>query len=116
VFVPVYVVHANGSSNNNFVFGIVHMNMIYFNILLRLCRPQELDDAVRRRFVKRFYVPLPEQQGRRAILRNILKDQYHTLTDKEVEHISVKTDGKPFFIISSKTFLNRKKSNKKMSK
>ena len=27
-------------------------------------RPQELDDAIRRRFVKKFYIPLPNFKGR----------------------------------------------------
>jgi spastin len=35
-------------------------------------RPQELDDAVRRRLVKRIYIPLPDEDGRLAILRHLL--------------------------------------------
>lgn len=27
-------------------------------------RPQELDEAVRRRFTKRLYIPLPNEEGR----------------------------------------------------
>jgi hypothetical protein len=37
-----------------------------------VCRPQELDDAVRRRLVKRIYIPLPDDEGRMAILRHLL--------------------------------------------
>jgi len=36
------------------------------------CRPQELDDAVRRRLVKRIYIPLPDEEGRMAILQHLL--------------------------------------------
>jgi len=30
--------------------------------------PQELDDAVRRRFVKRLYIPLPNFEGRKQLI------------------------------------------------
>jgi spastin len=35
-------------------------------------RPQELDDAVRRRLVKRIYIPLPDAPGRRDVLERLL--------------------------------------------
>lgn len=38
----------------------------------RACRPQELDDAVRRRLVKRIFIPLPDADGRAAILSHLL--------------------------------------------
>lgn len=41
-------------------------------VLLVCCRPQELDDAVRRRLVKRIYIPLPDEEGRIAILKHLL--------------------------------------------
>ncbi|CAN0501994.1 unnamed protein product, partial [Laminaria digitata] len=36
-------------------------------------RPQELDEAARRRFVKRLYVPLPDKNGRRQLMNILLK-------------------------------------------
>eukprot|EP00246_Nothoceros_aenigmaticus_P000276 TRINITY_DN1041_c0_g3_i1.p1 TRINITY_DN1041_c0_g3~~TRINITY_DN1041_c0_g3_i1.p1 ORF type:complete len:143 (-),score=17.99 TRINITY_DN1041_c0_g3_i1:174-602(-) len=36
-------------------------------------RPQDLDEAVRRRLVKRIYVPLPDSEARLAIFINLLK-------------------------------------------
>jgi SpoVK/Ycf46/Vps4 family AAA+-type ATPase len=56
-------------------------------------RPQELDSAARRRFVKRIYIPLPDLSARQAIITNLLKDQQHTLTNNEMEHIGTLTDG-----------------------
>ncbi|KAK9839964.1 hypothetical protein WJX74_001183 [Apatococcus lobatus] len=38
-------------------------------------RPQELDDAVRRRLVKRVYIPLPDPATREAMLKSTLQDQ-----------------------------------------
>ena len=40
---------------------------------------QELDEAARRRFVKRFYVPLPDPEARRALLRIMLSKNAHSL-------------------------------------
>ena len=56
-------------------------------------RPQELDDAARRRFVKKLYIPLPEQLGRTEIVRNLLRKQGDILTDEEIENIGEITDG-----------------------
>ena len=38
-------------------------------------RPQDLDEAARRRLVKRLYVPLPEQEAREHIIRNLLSTE-----------------------------------------
>jgi spastin len=42
-------------------------------LLLLYRRPQELDDAVRRRLIKRIYIPLPDAEGRAAILNHLLQ-------------------------------------------
>jgi len=55
--------------------------------------PHELDDAARRRFVKRLYIPLPDQPGREALLRSLLAKNSHSLTDKEIIKLSRDTDG-----------------------
>jgi SpoVK/Ycf46/Vps4 family AAA+-type ATPase len=36
---------------------------------------QDLDEAARRRLVKRLYVPLPELEAREQIIRNLLATQ-----------------------------------------
>ena len=38
-------------------------------------RPQDLDEAARRRLVKRLYVPLPEEAARGQIIRSLLKKE-----------------------------------------
>ncbi|KAJ2669373.1 putative 26S proteasome subunit yta6 [Coemansia spiralis] len=56
-------------------------------------RPQELDEAARRRFPKRLYVPLPDLSGRRAIISNLLRAQKHSLTEPQLAEIGVRTQG-----------------------
>jgi len=56
-------------------------------------RPQELDDAARRRLQKRLLIPLPEAGAREQMLRKGLADIAHSLTDDEVGTIVVATDG-----------------------
>ncbi|CAK9867810.1 unnamed protein product [Sphagnum jensenii] len=57
-------------------------------------RPQELDEAVRRRLSKRLYIPLPSSAARAWIVRNLLgKDGLLSLTDAEIESICTSTDG-----------------------
>lgn len=56
-------------------------------------RPQELDEAVRRRLVKRLYIPLPESEARIQLFRNLLNHQRHEITDDEFVELSRLTDG-----------------------
>lgn len=50
-------------------------------------RPQEIDEAARRRFVKRLYVPLPDKEGRRDMVRKITKD-ICSLSSTEIDHLA----------------------------
>ena len=56
-------------------------------------RPHELDDAARRRFVKRLYIPLPERPDREILLRTLLKKNVHSLSDEEITKLSSATHG-----------------------
>ncbi|XP_060525430.1 fidgetin-like protein 1 [Cylas formicarius] len=56
-------------------------------------RPQELDEAARRRFVKRLYVPLPEHEARSHLVRKLIGDERHCLTDDDFERIAHQSDG-----------------------
>ena len=56
-------------------------------------RPQDLDDAARRRFIKRLYVPLPEQEARIHIAKRLLAKQKHDLADDDFEKIGTMTNG-----------------------
>mmetsp|Transcript_31892 Transcript_31892/g.73274 ORF Transcript_31892/g.73274 Transcript_31892/m.73274 type:complete len:290 (+) Transcript_31892:579-1448(+) len=56
-------------------------------------RPHELDDAARRRFVKRLYIPLPATPDREILLRRLLETNRHELNDKDFERLAAKTEG-----------------------
>ena len=56
-------------------------------------RPQEIDEAARRRLVKRLYIPLPDAGAREQIISSLLSQQKCSLTDKEIKHIVQQTQG-----------------------
>uniref|UniRef100_A0A3B1IEZ1 microtubule-severing ATPase n=1 Tax=Astyanax mexicanus TaxID=7994 RepID=A0A3B1IEZ1_ASTMX len=58
-------------------------------------RPQELDEAVLRRFAKRVYVTLPTEETRLKLLRNLLGKHGNPLTQKELSQLArlLMTDG-----------------------
>lgn len=58
-------------------------------------RPQELDEAARRRMVKRIYIPLPSETARRALVTILLssKGNEHTITGEELEKIVKSSKG-----------------------
>lgn len=56
-------------------------------------KPQELDDAVLRRLVKRIYVPLPDPNVRRLLLKTQLKGQSFKLSSHDLERLAADTEG-----------------------
>ena len=51
-------------------------------------RPHELDDAARRRFVKRLYIPLPTASDRFQLLKQLLHNNNHTIEEDEITKLS----------------------------
>ncbi|KAH8413452.1 hypothetical protein KR009_011340, partial [Drosophila setifemur] len=56
-------------------------------------RPQELDEAVRRRFVRRLYVPLPTREARQKIIEKLIRQVKHSLDIMEVSELAELTEG-----------------------
>eukprot|EP00850_Spirogloea_muscicola_P007121 SM000035S13101 [mRNA] locus=s35:459048:462873:+ [translate_table: standard] len=57
-------------------------------------RPQELDEAARRRLAKKLYIPLPTAEARGAIIKNLLvKDKLLNLSEAEVAVVAEQTEG-----------------------
>ncbi|XP_051020995.1 fidgetin-like protein 1 [Acomys russatus] len=56
-------------------------------------RPQEIDEAARRRLVKRLYIPLPEASARKQIVVNLMSKEECCLSDEEIELVVQQSDG-----------------------
>ncbi|KAE8646916.1 hypothetical protein Csa_020923 [Cucumis sativus] len=55
--------------------------------------PYALDQAIRRRFDKRIYIPLPDLKARQHMFKVHLGDTPHNLTEADFENLARKTDG-----------------------
>lgn len=55
--------------------------------------PWAIDEAARRRFVRRQYIPLPEDHVRGEQLRRLVSAQKHSLNDKDFKKLVTLTDG-----------------------
>jgi spastin len=57
-------------------------------------RPEEIDDAVRRRLVKRIYIPLPDADTRKTLLHKLLAvGAAYALPSPDIHRIASNTDG-----------------------
>lgn len=56
-------------------------------------RPQEIDEAARRRLAKRLYIPLPEAEARRKIVANLMSREKSQLSADELEGVVRSTEG-----------------------
>uniref|UniRef100_A0A3B3E094 Fidgetin-like protein 1 n=1 Tax=Oryzias melastigma TaxID=30732 RepID=A0A3B3E094_ORYME len=56
-------------------------------------RPQEIDEAARRRLAKRLYIPLPEAAARRQIVFNLMAREKSQLREQELESVVTATEG-----------------------
>ncbi|KAI3706035.1 hypothetical protein L1987_76288 [Smallanthus sonchifolius] len=55
--------------------------------------PYSLDQAIRRRFDKRIYIPLPDVKARQHMFKVHLGDTPHNLTDRDFEQLAYRTEG-----------------------
>ena len=56
-------------------------------------RPQELDEAARRRFLKRLYIPLPNAVAREALLKRLLTQNENKLSENDYLELVQLTKG-----------------------
>eukprot|EP00301_Raphidiophrys_heterophryoidea_P001600 c10770_g2_i2.p1 GENE.c10770_g2_i2~~c10770_g2_i2.p1 ORF type:complete len:231 (+),score=59.19 c10770_g2_i2:46-738(+) len=56
-------------------------------------RPQELDEAVRRRMVKRLYIPLPSSEARLTLISTLVKKHKNEVTESELRDVVTHTKG-----------------------
>lgn len=55
--------------------------------------PWAIDEAARRRFVRRQYIPLPEAATRSSQFKTLLGHQKHCLSDEDIDRLVELTDG-----------------------
>jgi SpoVK/Ycf46/Vps4 family AAA+-type ATPase len=55
--------------------------------------PWAIDEAARRRFVRRQYIPLPEDHVRKAQLKRLMSHQKHELSDRDMDKLVLLTEG-----------------------
>lgn len=63
--------------------------------------PWAIDEAARRRFDRRQYIPLPEGSTRAKQLLRLLSHQKHQLSQEEIEFLIKLTEGKLIFPVDS---------------
>lgn len=56
-------------------------------------RPQEIDEAARRRLAKRLYIPLPEAAARLQIVTNLMAQEKNQLREQELHSVVTATHG-----------------------
>lgn len=55
--------------------------------------PWDIDEAARRRFVRRQYIPLPEAETRETQIRTLLGHQKHDLSEEDIQRLVQLTEG-----------------------
>lgn len=55
--------------------------------------PWTLDSAIRRRFEKRIYIPLPEEHARLVMFKIHLGNTAHVLTEENLKQLAKQTEG-----------------------
>lgn len=58
--------------------------------------PWDIDEAARRRFVRRQYIPLPEHHVREQQIRNLISHQHHEMSDADIQVLVQVTEGMLF--------------------
>lgn len=73
--------------------GVGHDDDKKVLVLAATNTPYSLDQAIRRRFDKRIYIPLPDLKARQHMFKVHLGDTPHNLTESDFELLARKTEG-----------------------
>lgn len=64
--------------------------------------PWAIDEAARRRFVRRQYIPLPEDWVRKQQVQTLLGHQKHELSERDLDRLVKLTEGK-YYVFDTST-------------
>ncbi|KAJ4345070.1 hypothetical protein N0V95_005951 [Ascochyta clinopodiicola] len=67
--------------------------------------PWAIDEAARRRFVRRQYIPLPEDFVRKQQVKTLLSHQKHEMSERDLDRLVALTDGKNMHTYESSLLL-----------
>ena len=84
---------ATSSEDKITIIGATNLPQGNFWPRLRVTKISELDEAVLRRFPKRIHIPLPTDEDRQRLLALLLKNQKHSISDKDLRLISAHLEG-----------------------
>ncbi|XP_038616249.1 fidgetin-like protein 1 [Tachyglossus aculeatus] len=56
-------------------------------------RPQEIDEAARRRLVKRLYIPLPAAAARKQIVMSLMSKEHCSLSEEQIDSVVGQSEG-----------------------
>lgn len=71
--------------------GVANANQLGILVLGATNLPWTLDPAIRRRFEKRIYIPLPEEEARFYLLKHQMKGEDHNLSDNDFRELGKAT-------------------------
>lgn len=73
--------------------GVLNTTEDHVLVICSTSKPEELDEALRRYFVKRLLIPLPDSTARHQLISQVLSQHNYCLSDKEVALLVQRTDG-----------------------
>ncbi|KPP77866.1 fidgetin-like [Scleropages formosus] len=62
-------------------------------VICSTSKPEEIDESLRRYFMKRFLIPLPDSTARQQIISQLLSQHNYCLSEKEVALLVMRTEG-----------------------
>lgn len=73
--------------------GVLSSTEDHVLVICSTSKPEEIDEALRRYFVKRLLIPLPDTSARHQLISQVLSQHNYCLSDKEVALLVQRTEG-----------------------